>query len=165
MTHTVQTIPMENNIQDKADFLQNEYTKQLSAIPTTAAPKWGKMNVQQMIEHMSDYVRIANGRTPIEIITEAGMIPRMQAFLQSDKPFKENTPNVLMPDTPPPVRNATHHEAVAELQGELQHFADVYKQEPHKKLANPFFGELDYCLQVHLLHKHSMHHLRQFGVE
>lgn len=152
-------------IQEKAQWLQHGYTKQLAALPADTAGKWGKMNVQQMIEHMADYVRIANGRTPMDVVTEADMVPRMQAFLMSEKPFKENTPNALMADTPPPVRHSTKEAAIAELQEELDHFAHVFATDNGRKIANPFFGALDHDMQVQLLHKHATHHLRQFGAE
>jgi hypothetical protein len=147
----------------KANFLKNDYTKVLTKLDAAASPKWGKMNVQQMIEHICDYVRIANGKTPMDVITEAERIPRMRAFLESEKTFPENTPNVLLADTPPPHRHATKEEAIAELQHEIDHFFEVFTNEPEKKLNNPFFGELNYDLQVLLLYKHSTHHLRQFS--
>jgi hypothetical protein len=152
------------NLQDKMDFLRFKYTILLEELDENAARKWGKMNVQQMIEHMADYVRIANGRTPMDVVTEAERIPRMQGFLMSEKPFPENTPNVLMADTPPPVRHATKEQAIGELQEEIDHFFAVHENEVGKTLKNPFFGELNYEQQVQLLHKHSTHHLRQFGV-
>ena len=151
------------NIKEKANFLKNEYAGILTKLDADAPAKWGKMNVQQMIEHMSDYVRIANGRTPADIITEEEKLPRMQGFLTSEKTFPENTPNVLMPDTPPPARLNSKAEAIAELQSEIDHFLEVYSNESGKKLNNPFFGSLDYDMQVQLLYKHSTHHLRQFG--
>ncbi len=151
------------NITDKASFLQNEYAKILSTLQPDTPAVWGKMNVHQMIEHMSDYVRIANGKTPMDVITEPEKIPRMQGFLASEKPFPQNTPNVLMPETPPQVRLKDTTEAIAELQHEINHFFTSYKQAPDKKLANPFFGHLDFNQQVQLLYKHSTHHLRQFG--
>ena len=152
------------NIKEKAHFLQHEYTKKLAALDATTPPKWGKMNVQQMIEHMSDYVRIASGRTPMDIVTEEEKLPRMQGFLKSEKTFPENTPNVLMPDTPPPVRHTSKEAAIAELQAELDHFIDVHEKNSGRTTPNPFFGVLDYDMQVQLLHKHGTHHLRQFGV-
>ena len=151
------------NLQDKANFLKTEYTKVLNTLDADAPRKWGKMNVQQMIEHMSDYVRIASGRTPAEIVTEEERIPRMQGFLSSEKQFPENTPNVLMSDTPVPVKHATKEEAVKELQEEIDHFFEVHKTDAERKTINPFFGILGYEQQVQLLHKHAMHHLRQFG--
>lgn len=151
------------HIQDKANFLRNEYTKILSQLDADAPRKWGKMNVQQMIEHMSDYVRIASGKVLMEIVTEAERLPRMQGFLASEKQFPENTPNVLMPDTPVPTRHATKADAIKELQEEIDHFFAVHEQHPGKITANPFFGNLDFEHQVQLLHKHGVHHLRQFG--
>ncbi|MCW3121256.1 MAG: hypothetical protein JWQ38_748 [Flavipsychrobacter sp.] len=151
------------NLENKANFLRTEYAKVLTTLDADAPRKWGKMNVQQMIEHMSDYVRIASGRTPVEIVTEEERIPRMQGFLGSEKQFPENTPNVLMPDTPVPIRHATKQQAINELQEELDHFFEVHKTDPERKTNNPFFGILGYEQQVQLLHKHATHHLRQFG--
>jgi hypothetical protein len=151
------------NLQEKTDFLRNQYTKILSGLDENTPAKWGKMNVQQMVEHMSDYVRIANGKTPMQIITAEDMLPRLQGFLASEKPMRENTPNVLLPDTPPPVTHVTMSEAVNELQSELDHFFAVHEQETGRLTANPFFGNLDFDHQVQLLYKHSTHHLRQFG--
>ena len=153
------------NLDKKAAFLKNEYTVLLKDLNEDAPRKWGKMNVHQMIEHMADYVRIASGKTPMEIVTEEERIPRMQGFLASDKQFPENTPNVLMPDTPPPVRHATKNDAITELQSEINHFFDVHALDPAKTTPNPFFGILTFDQQVQLLHKHGTHHLRQFGVE
>ena len=153
------------NIQGKADFLKNKYIPLLNTLDPRTPGKWGKMNVQQMIEHMSDYVRIANGKTPMSVVTEADKLPRMQGFLASEKPFPENTPNVLMPETPPPVKHLSVAEAIAELSDELETFFDVHNSDPAKTTANPFFGELAFEQQVQLLYKHSAHHLRQFGVE
>lgn len=150
-------------INEKAAFLQDEYTKKLKALDETTPPKWGKMNVMQMIEHMSDYVRIASGKIHHDILTPGEHLPRMQAFIMSEKPFRENTPNALMPEEPPVVKHSTKDEAIQELQDELDHFFEVYSTEPTKKIANPFFGMLHYEMQVQLLHKHATHHLRQFG--
>ncbi len=153
------------NIEQKAHFLRSEYTIKLSELDAGTPRKWGKMNVQQMIEHMSDYVRIANGKTTVEIVTPEDKLPRMQGFLASEKPFPENTPNVLMPDEPVPVKHATKQDAIKELQEELDHFFTVHKNETERKTPNPFFGLLDFDSQVQLLYKHATHHLRQFGVE
>ena len=30
--------------------------------------------------------------------------------------------------------------------------------------TNPIFGDLDFAANVQLLHKHALHHLRQFGL-
>lgn len=152
-------------MQHKIDFLKNEYCKLLSNLDADAPRKWGKMNVQQMIEHMSYSFRIANGRLPMEILTPAENIDRMQAFLASEKPMRENTPNPLLPDEPPAVIHATKDEAIAELKSEIDFFFEVFEKEADKTLKNAFFGVLNFEQQVQLLYKHSTHHLRQFGVD
>ena len=153
------------NLTEKAHFLKNEYTKKLAILHPDTERLWGKMNVQQMIEHMTDYVRIASGKTILEIVTPEERIPKMQGFLESEKQFPENTPNSLMPDTPPPVRNASKDEAIEELEAELDHFFAAHEADATKVTPNPFFGHLVFDQQVQLLHKHATHHLRQFGVE
>jgi hypothetical protein len=153
------------NIQQKAHFLKHEYTAALTQLDVNAPRKWGKMNVMQMIDHMSDYVRIASGRTTLETVTPDDMLPRMQGFLASEKPFRENTPNSLLSDEPAPARHTSKEEAIKELQTEIDHFFAVHGIDATRKTANPFFGDLDFEQQVQLLYKHSTHHLRQFGLD
>ncbi len=153
------------NFAAKVNFLKQEYSALLEALHEDAPRKWGKMDVRQMIEHMSDYVRIANGKTILATVTPEDKISKAQGFLMSEKPFPENTPNSLMSDTPPPYRLPTKAAALQELQLELNDFFEVYEKESGKVLPNPFFGNLNFEQQVQLLHKHGTHHLRQFGVE
>jgi hypothetical protein len=153
------------NLEQKAQFLREEFTHGLAETDADTPRKWGKMNLQQMIEHMADYVRIASGKMAAPNVTPEDVLPRMQKFLDSEKPFPENTPNVLMPAEPTPAKHATKEEAIAELQAEIDDFFAVYEQNEGKITANPFFGDLDFEHQVQLLHKHATHHLRQFGVE
>lgn len=153
------------NIEEKKAFLRNEYTSILKTIPSNAERRWGKMNVQQMIEHMTDSVSWATGKSSFDLVTPEENVPKMQAFLMSEKPFKENTPNNLISETPQPVRNATLEEAIDELQQEINLFFRHFEVECKDKVLNPFFGELTFHMWVQLLHKHAWHHLRQFGVD
>ncbi len=87
----------------------------------------------------------------------------MQAFVQSDKPFKENTPNALLPDEPLPAKYSSIQVAIAALQADIDQFFAHYNSNQGATVTNPFFGELNYDLQVQLLYKHAIHHLKQFG--
>jgi hypothetical protein len=91
-------------------------------------------------------------------------IPKMHDFLRSDIPFKENTVNRMMAAEPVPVVHPDMSAAIAELKTEIRDFFEAYESNPSKTVINPFFGELDFDLQIRLLHKHALHHLRQFGV-
>lgn len=153
------------NIQAKANFLRNEYVKLLGTINPATKGLWGKMNVQQMIEHMSYSMRQASGKELYTILTAEEHLPCMQAFLVSEKPFRENTPNQLLPDEPEAAKQPDIQSALNELEDEINYFFSVYENEPGKIITNPFFGNLGYEQQVQLLHKHAWHHLRQFGVD
>jgi hypothetical protein len=150
---------------EKEHFLKKSFVSLLQQIPSDRPPAWGKMSLQQMIEHFTDAVRTASGKLATKkVFTKEEDVPKMQAFLKSDKPFRENTPNPLMPEVPAPVRNASIATAMSELQAEIDYFFDVFGANPKLYTTNPFFGDLDYDMNVQLLHKHAMHHLRQFGV-
>jgi hypothetical protein len=151
---------------EKANFLRNSFADLLKQIPAEVHPHWGKMTVQQMVEHFTDSVRIASGKVARnDLITPEDQLNKMQQFIMSDKPFKENTKNVLMPEIPAPVRNKTIKDAIAELENELSYFFTVFEKNEHLVTRNPFFGDLNYQMNIHLLYKHAKHHLNQFGVE
>ena len=153
-----------SSMQEQEDFLRKEYVPLLSTIDPATPPAWGKMNLQQAIEHMSDSFRQANGKDPKDCINPPEVVEKMQAFLMSDKPFRENTPNVQMPEEPLPARFDNVDDSLGELQMEINDFFDAFDQDKHRLITNPFFGDLDFEKWVRLLHKHAVHHLRQFGV-
>lgn len=151
------------DINEKAGFLKSNYVAILQAINPATNPAWGKMNVHQMIEHMSYSFRQANGKDVYTIVTPAEHLPRMQSFLMSEKEFKENTPNQLLPDVPPAPARATIQDSLNELQTEIDDFFTMFDGQEAKTVTNPFFGQLTYEMWVQLLHKHAHHHLKQFG--
>ena len=63
------------------------------------------------------------------------------------------------------MRYKTVQAAIGKLQQELIIFFEVYEKNPKLVVRNPFFGDLDFEQNVQLLHKHALHHLKQFGVE
>jgi hypothetical protein len=150
---------------DKLNFLLTTLPDLLRKLDPSTERKWGKMNVQQMIEHFSDSVREANGKDKKQIFTEADKLPLYKNFLMSDKAFRPETKNPIMPDEPVAVRNKNKEEAIAELENELTDFADHFKNNPESINTQPVFGELNYNEWIQLLHKHAVHHLKQFGVE
>jgi len=54
--------------------------------------------------------------------------------------------------------------AIDRLQKYLDYFFEAFEENPEMTTQNPIFGELDFTGNVQLLHKHAMHHLRQFGL-
>jgi hypothetical protein len=151
---------------EKENFLRTRLVSLLQQLDPGTPPRWGKMNVQQMIEHYAgDAVRNASGRLKIDtILTPPENLPRMREFLMSENPFKENTKNPLMAEEPAPLRYKTVQAAIGALQQELIYFFEAFEKDTNLITRNPFFGDLNFEQNVQLLYKHALHHLRQFGV-
>ena len=152
---------------EKENFLRTKLVRYLQQLDPAAPPRWGKMNVQQMIEHLGgDALRNASGRLKIPtILTPPENLQRMREIMVSDKPFKENTKNPLLGEEPAPLRYKTVQAAIGALQQELIYFFEAFEKDHGLITRNPFFGDLTFEQNVQLLHKHALHHLRQFGVE
>ena len=152
---------------EKENFLRTKLVSYLQQLDPATTPHWGKMSVQQMVEHYAgDAVRNASGRLPFDkIITAPEQLDKMREFMMSERPFKENTKNPLMGEVPQPTHFKTIQAAIGALQQELIWFFEAFEKNPQLVTRNPFFGDLNFDQNVQLLHKHALHHLRQFGVE
>jgi hypothetical protein len=152
---------------EKENFLRTKLVVTLQRLDPGTKPRWGKMNVQQMIEHYGgDALRNASGRLKFEtIITPSAKLESMREFMMSSRPFRENTVNPLMDGEPAPLRYKTVQGAIGALQLELIYFFEAFKKNPDLVTRNPFFGDLNFEQNVQLLYKHAMHHLLQFGVQ
>jgi len=152
---------------EKENFLRTKLIRYLQQLDPATSPLWGKMSVQQMVEHFSgDAVRNANGRLKFDtIVTPPEKLQRMREFMMSDKPFKENTKNPLLGEEPVPLRYKTVQAAIGALQQELIYFFEAFEKDHQFVTRNPLFGDLTFEQSVQLLYKHALHHLRQFGVE
>ena len=151
----------------KENFLRTRLVAYLQRLDPATPPRWGKMNVQQMVEHYAgDAVRNASGRLKFDaIMTPPERLEQMREFMMSDKPFRENTKNPLMGEEPAPLHFKTVQAAIGALQQELIYFFEVFENNPQLITRNPFFGDLNFEQNVQLLYKHALHHLRQFGIE
>ena len=152
---------------ENENFLRTKLISYLQRLDPATPARWGKMNVQQMIEHYGgDAVRNASGRLKINtIMTPPEHLDRMREFMMNDKPFKENTKNPLMGEEPAPLRYKTIQAAIGGLQQELIYFFEAFEKNPQLITRNPFFGDLNFEQSLQLLYKHAVHHLKQFGVE
>jgi len=149
---------------EKENFLRTKLISFLQKLKTDTQPLWGKMNARQMIEHMIDVVMVANGKIKMPIVTPADKLPRLQEFMMSEKPFKENTKSPVLAEEPAPLKKNTKEAAIGKLQEEIIYFFEAFEKNPGMKTTNPVFGELGLEMNIQLLYKHALHHLRQFGI-
>ncbi len=145
-------------------FLKNDFILILKKLNGNEKGEWGIMNAQQMVEHFTDAVKNASGKLILPKLNEGERLQKSRDFLMSEIPFKENTQNPLIPEKGIALRQPDIASAINKLQTELNYFFDVFAANPELKTGNAFFGDLDYAMNIQLLHKHAMHHLRQFGL-
>jgi hypothetical protein len=151
---------------EKLQFISMGFVPLLQTISADTMGKWGKMNAQQMTEHVSGFFKVSTGKIKFPVVTAAEHLPKYKEFLLSDKEFRENTkaPGNVVPDEPGPIKNISMAAASEELQQEIDHFVQYFKDHPGTKTAHPVFGELDFDEWVLLHYKHLMHHAKQFGL-
>ena len=148
----------------KLHFIKSEWIPLLKSLDGRAAGKWGLMNGQQMVEHLTDAVKIASGKLVFPLPEPGEALEKRRAFLFSEAPMRENVKNPLLGDSPAPLRKPDMQQAIDKLQQELDYFFLVFEKNPALITMNPLFGELDFDSNIQLLYKHAQHHLKQFGL-
>ena len=151
-------------IKAKEDFLKNDFIPLLHKLKGEEKGNWGIMSAQQMVEHFADAVKNASGKLILPSLNSGETLEKSRDFLMSEIPFKENTDNPLIPKEGIPHRQPNLSAAIDKLQKELDHFFLAFEKNPELQTGNAFFGKLDYNMNIQLLHKHALHHLRQFGL-
>ena len=154
---------MVNEIKKK--FLEDQFIPLVKKVTPLTPARWGKMNAQQMVEHVANFFRISTNKIKFPFVTPLEHLPKYRAFLLCEKEFRENTKAPVLPDEPFPVRYASMDESVADLERQVQFFFQYFSGDPERKTLHPVFGELNFEEWVQLHHKHVKHHLKQFGVE
>lgn len=152
--------------EQKWNFISKEYSALLKDLPGDAAGKWGKMNGQQMVEHVAEFLAVSAGKINFDLVTPVEHLPKYKEFLLSDKEFRENTkaPASVISEDAQPLRYANMPEALENLQQSIIAFENYFKDDKIKTTLHPVFGELNFEEWVLLHYKHVTHHLRQFGL-
>lgn len=152
-------------LSEQESFLKNDVTPLLRSLSSDRAAKWGKMDAQQMVEHLREVCKLANGKIVLPLLnTNPEMLAAARAFVFSAEAFSKNIRVPVMPEEPRPHKYKSLEEAIDKTIPELFDVFTVYASDPDKKLMHPIFGELCYPEQIHYLDKHIRHHLRQFGL-
>jgi Protein of unknown function (DUF1569) len=121
--------------------------------------KWGKFSVAGMLSHLNESTRMATGELPIK--DKAPSVfrwPPVRYLLIHHLP---------MPRSAPTAPELLVRCGSAEFAHELQTFEETFVRldgTSHPLGPHPAFGELSHSSWGVLIHKHTDHHLRQFGV-
>ena len=152
--------------EQKLNFITKEAVPLFKKLTTSSLSKWGKMNAQQMLEHVAAFFYVSTEKIKFDLVTPAEHLPKYKEFLLSEKEFRENTkaPASVIGEEPMPLRYATINEALENLEKSIAYFESYFKDDAEKRTMHPVFGELNYNEWVLLHYKHVTHHLRQFGL-
>ena len=152
--------------EQKFNFITKEYVHLLKNLQADVVGNWGKMNAQQMVEHVAAFFFVSTEKIKFDLVTPAEHLPKYREFLFSDEEFRENTkaPANVIGEEALPLRYETMEEALKNLENAIADFEVYFKDDANKKTLHPVFGELNYEEWVLLLYKHVSHHARQFGV-
>ncbi len=148
----------------KRAFLKSEFIPLLEKLKGDEHGQWGKMNAQQMVEHLSGFFKVSTQQIHFPLTTPAEHLPKYREFLMSDKAFRENTKAPVLPEEPLPLQFATMQDAMEDLMKSVDDFFNFFSGNNSRTTLHPAFGELNFDEWVQLHHKHVNHHLRQFGL-
>lgn len=146
-------------------FLKEHLPVQLNRLHPQLQPLWGRMNVQQTIEHLSLTFLMATGQFKVKLTTPEEKLPLMKRVLLSDKEFPKEFQNPLLPKDPIPVSTADLNEAKEGLKQSIENFFLYFKENPEAVTLNNVWGPLNYYEWMVMNYKHIKHHMAQFGVE
>ena len=137
----------------------------LNSLDAHAAPLFGKMSPQHMVEHLTSTVKMANGKMPVQLkVSEESAKATKATVIYTDYEMESGIKSALLGDEPPPYVNNSIAEAIAELKKEMADFDEYFKQHPDAAPVQHRMGALTHDEWVVLYNKHFAHHLRQFGL-
>lgn len=140
-----------------------EIIQLLDKLNPETAPKWGSMSPQRMVEHLTDTIKIASGKSKFPLEIPEDRIEKMQAFLNSDKPMAKNI-EVPFAKKDEELRHEEIELAIDEFLLEWMDFEEHYAEVPGRTELHPYYGDLNYDQWCQLHSKHITHHFEQFGL-
>lgn len=150
---------------DYKHFLYEEFPVLLRGLKADTPALWGKMNAQQMIEHLFLVASASNGRLTIKPTADAERLAyRKMRFFEKDVPMPRHFRVDFVPEEPNPTQFANIEDAKMQLFNQLQRFDDYFAEHSGMTTVHPVFGAFTYDEWVENHARHFRHHLMQFGL-
>jgi hydroxymethylglutaryl-CoA reductase len=150
---------------DYAHYLYEECPQILASLTPDASAKWGKMDAQQMVEHLAYTIGIANGRFNIEPTAEPERLAyRKMRFFEKDVPFVQNIRVPFVPEETMPHQFPDIEQSKEFLMNQLERFYYYHEEHPNLTPVHPMFGAMNYEEWVQFQARHFRHHFAQFGL-
>jgi hypothetical protein len=140
---------------------KDEILKRIGNLSIHSQPKWGKMNVAQMLSHCSSFQDVAMGySTPKRSWLGQVVGGFAKPIFYNDKPLPKNLstiPEMVMTDEKD--FELEREQLTQKINAFHKNGAETCTRHPH-----PFFGKLTSEQWGKGIYKHLDHHLKQFGV-
>jgi oxepin-CoA hydrolase/3-oxo-5,6-dehydrosuberyl-CoA semialdehyde dehydrogenase len=151
--------------QELEQFIDIDFRNWLSSLTPESVALWGKMDAQQMVEHLIIAVNVSNGKQLITLATPIEKVEKVKKIaLLSDRPLQREFKNVALPTDPIPHEYADLQAAKQGLIEAVQAFKNHFETEAEKTQLHNIFGELNYQEWMWFHYKHFIHHFSQFGI-
>jgi oxepin-CoA hydrolase/3-oxo-5,6-dehydrosuberyl-CoA semialdehyde dehydrogenase len=152
-----------NDAAVRSRFLTEDMWLALHALAADAAPRWGQMRAQQMVEHLLWAFEVSLGRVPMTCYTPPEQVETYRRFLRSNRPAPPEFMNPALTEGLPPLQHPDLPTALAALRVQVDGFLATPADRPAG--THPVFGELDLEGWARAHDKHCHHHLAQFGLD
>ena len=134
----------------------------LNGISSDASPKWGKMNISQMMRHCAYFIDLYTGKTKVNIIVR--ILGRCFGFiflsyvmkLDPKKTPKNLSTSSFMKVTSNNLNINDERKNLIKKMVELEKLNDI--------VMHPIYGKMSKEKTLFLIIHHTMHHLNQFGL-
>lgn len=139
----------------------NEAINRLNRLSPESQRQWGKMDVAQMLAHVSQSFKVPLTKSKLPRIFIGRILgPLFKSKLYNDIPWKKNLPT--SPDFK--IRDSREFEAEKENLRRLVETFYTWGPEGITKHPHPFFGSFTPEQWGQSMYKHLDHHFQQFGV-
>lgn len=139
--------------------VKKDILDRINKLTPQSQPRWGKMNVSQMLAHLQMPMGVAIGSHTLPRTFFGRIVGRFaKPILYNEKPFKQN-----LPTDPSFVMTRYEKDFEKEKQG-VTAMINHFDEEKIVNEVHPFFGKLTKDQWSKGMYKHIDHHLQQFGV-
>nr|WP_159948636.1 hydroxymethylglutaryl-CoA reductase, degradative [Polaribacter septentrionalilitoris] len=147
------------------NFLDEDLIREkLSTLDNQIKPVFGKMNAQQMIEHLSAVTKIANGNWDVDVFVSDEKTARRKPFLDTENELQPGFKSSFLAHEPNALTFSTIDLAIDDLIHQIKRFVQVFEDDKNRTIVHPFFGTLDFEYWKKFQVKHFTHHFKQFSL-
>jgi len=136
---------------------REELISRISSLHENSTPRWGKMNVYQMLKHCAMWEEMLLGKRQYRQSFMGKLFGKIALKqMMKEEPMKPNLPTV-------PSFKMTGNGDVAAARAQWIALIREHDGQQLQEFVHPFFGRLTRDQAGRMAYKHIDHHLRQFN--